>query len=581
MSRRASLACAALSALALLAGCSTIPQHSAPRVVPASPAQHTRGAAEKPPTGLTGGHFIRKFLEASVNSSNNHAAAREYLTGKAAKAWNDHKSTTIIDDEPRIAPAQNGRKQSGTTVWNVSGQVLGHLRGGSYQPQTGSFAFTIRLRRVGDHGWRIENPPKGVWFTHDTFLSDYRGRPVYFLDQSAGRLVADRRWVERGSGAHESNQLMRDLLGGPSPALHGTVRSAIPPGTTLASRVTDTSGGGLEVNLSSLDSLSTARKKQIGAQIVSTLLPSAGPITVLSDGKALVAGKPDWDRSDLPAATGPSRGAGKNDQALVAAEGTVTRLGGGRVALPKSSTPCDLAAASQSLDGAEFGLLCRHAGKVRLRVGAKGGTAVAVGHAASSLSRPTWRVSGSGGNAGYALWTVVGGTSLERVTGNGRHWTTESIGTSALRGSHQRIQAFRLSRNGVRFAAIVGGTLEIGALHQSSGSAPSLADVYSVRAPQLTNLVDVAWADSTHVVVAGEGPGSGRPPVVAKVAADGSTRHQYETKNLTSGAARVAAMSEKSVLVADSSTVWRSSSSDSPFRSVGRYYRNPVPFYPG
>jgi hypothetical protein len=581
MSTRGAIGCAALSMLALLGGCSTIPQSSSPRVVPVSPAQQTQGSAEKPPTGLTGGHFIRKFFEASVNAANNHAAARKYLTDKAATVWNDHKSTTIVDNEPRIAPAQSGRKQPGTTVWNVSGQALGQLRGGSYEPQTGSFAFTVRLRRVGADGWRIENPPKGVWFTHDTFLSSYRDRPVYFLDPSTGRLVADRRWVARGSGLHESMQLIRYLLGGPSHALNGAVRSAIPSDTTLASRVTTTSGGGIEVNLSSLDSLSTARKKQLAAQVVGTLLPSAGPITVLTDGKPLVPGKAHWDRSDLSAVTGPAPGTAENSRALVAAEGKVTTLAGREVAVPSSSRPCDLRSASQSLDGAEFGLICRKGGRVRLRVGAMGGSAVPVGGPARSLSEPTWQVAGSGGEAGYALWTVAGGKSLRRVTGNGRHWTTGSVGVSRLRDSGQRIQAFQLSRDGVRFAAVVDGTLKIGSLHHKSQGGPSLVDVYSVRAPKLTHLVDLAWADSTHVVVAGDNPASGRPPVVAKVAVDGSTTHRYKTKNLTNGVASIAATSNKSVLVADSSTVWRSSGSKSPFRSVGRYYRKPVPFYPG
>jgi hypothetical protein len=579
--KRASLLGTALSVLALLAGCSTVPERSAPRVVPASPVQNTKASAEKPPTGLTGGQFIRRFFEASANSSNNHAKARNYLTHKAAKAWKDHTSTTIIGDDPRIAPAKSGSEQPDVSVWNVSGRVRGRLRGGSYAPAAGSFSFAIRLRRVGKDGWRIIEPPAGVWFTQETFLSRYRSRPVYFLDQSTGRLVADRRWVTRGAPVHEAKQLMSYLLGGPSRALKDAVRTATPAGTTLASPVTKTSSGGLEVNLSSVESLGRARKKQLAAQIVSTLEPSAGPITVLSDGKPLVAGKPDWNRSDLSAIAGSSHN-GEDEQALVAAAGKVTTLENGRpVAVPESSTPCDLRAASESLDGAEFGLVCGVPGGVRLLAGAKDGSAVPAGDVVASLSRPTWQVAGNSGNVGYALWTVAGGKKLLRVTGNGSHWTTEKIDATKLRGRRQSIQAFRLSRNGVRFAAIVGGALEIGAVHHKPGGAPSIVDVYSVAAPGLTNLVGVSWADSTHVVVAGENPDSGRPPVVAKVSVDGSTVHHYKTQNLTGGVEQVAASQDKPVLVADSTFVWRSSSSQEPFRSVGGYYRSPVPFYPG
>ncbi|MGH3493193.1 MAG: LpqB family beta-propeller domain-containing protein, partial [Sciscionella sp.] len=405
-----------LTVLAVLAsGCSTIPNTSEPQVIPQSAVPTQNNAAPGPPQGLNQDDFIRHFFDAGANPSNGYAAAAAYLTKRAAAQWKPNKSITIIADYPRIAPAVDPDHDPNTAQWMVSGQVLGTLQGGSFQPAAQNFSMEITLRRQSN-GYRIETPGAGVTLTQSKFLSAYQSRPVYFLDGTIGIPVPDPRYILRGAPIDEDKQLITDLLGGPSPALANAVYTALPSETTV--KAISSTNSGITVNLSSLDSLSTQVRKQVVLQVVKTLQPAPGAVSVLTNSTPLVPHKAAWLPSDLSELTpqvhsaAGTAGNGKDITPLVTTGGKITNLNGKPIGGPNGLGECNYRSAALSFDESELAAVCPAAKGFQLRIGGLEKKGTKVGPVEPSMSRPTWRIAaGSSGDGGYELWTVVRGTT--------------------------------------------------------------------------------------------------------------------------------------------------------------------------
>ena len=113
------------------------------------------------------------------------------------------------------------------------------------------------------------------------------------------------------------------------------------------------------------------------------------------------------------------------------------------------------------------------------------------------------------------------------------------------------ITELRLSRDGVRAAAVAGGRLVVAAIVAEPGEV-SLRHPRVLREGDLPPTAGVDWARSELLVVASAEP----DPRVSSVSVDGLTRRQVSSTNLTGPLTDIIAAPGHEVVVADVTGLW-------------------------
>jgi Lipoprotein LpqB beta-propeller domain/Sporulation and spore germination len=570
----AALVFAFVTALAMLAGCATIPASSDIQVVRAMPAGSQLAAPAGPERGVDPFRLVREFIEATGSSANGHAAARGFLSRNAAASWDDHASLTVIEDAPGAAP-QNG-SADGVRRIRVSGSRLGVLiADGSFVPRAG--LFSVPLDVVTEHGeWRITNPPPGVLVEATSLQRNYRQIRVSFIDPNRGTLVPDLRWIPAQPASTLPGRVLDLLLAGPPARLAGAVRSAIPDGVRPRSNMLVSPTGRTVINLTGLDGLSESQRRLIAAQIVSSLdglVPT--PLRLLANGEPLVAGQAEWRPADV-ASYAPLVGPRPDVLGQVVVAGRLRGLNSVPVPGPAGDGQLTVLSAARSSPGGELLAVVAAGpdGHPQLWVGPTDGnlTQAPIDVAtATTLTRPTWLPSGT------ELWTVVNGHTVVGValSGTGPPLTYPVNATDLTRlGS---ISALRLSRDGVRVAAVVGGRLVVAAVLSESGRI-SLRNPQVLREGNLPPIASVDWARPELLVVASAGP----TPQVSSVSVDGLTRRALSSTNLTGPLTDIVAAPGRPVLVADATGLWAYSDTQEVWEPLlGGIGPGSAPLYPG
>ncbi|HEY6425235.1 MAG TPA: LpqB family beta-propeller domain-containing protein [Pseudonocardiaceae bacterium] len=560
-----------LMTLGLLAGCAAVPASSDVQVVRSMPV----GSRVAPPVGPERGvdpfRLVRGFIEATGNPDDGHAAARAYLSHQAAASWDDRAGLTVIEDAPGAAPQGGG--SDGARQIRVGGSRLGVLNAdGSFSPMAGSFAVPLDV--VKEHGeWRISNPPPGVLVEAAAFQRDYRQVRVNFLDPNRGTLVSDPRWVPAQPSATLPGRVLDLLLAGPSQRLAGAVRSALPEGTRPRSNLVVSRAGRAVINLAGLDGVVDQDRRLVAAQIVSSLDGLApSPLRLLADGEPLVPGQVEWRSVDI-ASFAPAAGPRPDLPAQVVFGGRLRGLDGNAVPGPAGAgQPPVLSAASSSPSGELLAaVVAGPQGHPQLRAGRADGDIAVVALDAESMTRPTWRSSGT------EVWTVINGRTVTGVALSGTGVaSTYQVNASELTDLGT-ISELRLSRDGVRVAAVVGGKLVVAAVVSESG-ALSLRHPQVLREGDLPGTASVAWARPELLVVASAEPS----PHVGSVSVDGLTRRQWSSTNLTGPLTSIVAAPGREVLVADATGVWAYSDAPEVWEPrLGGIGPGAVPLYPG
>lgn len=557
----------------LLAGCANIPESSEPQAVVAADQDERSAEVAQPAKDADPLSLVRAFVEASADPGGDHASARAYLAGGATDKWNASQSVTVIADPFDTVPAADPAENTSQRTVILRGKGVGKLStDGGFLPDAGDFEQPVHVGRQADGQWRIVDPSPGVVITLPEFLRYYRQVRVYFLDPALGIPVPDLRYVPTGATDRVTTEVVDLLLSGPSDAITGAVRSAIPPNAVNKGSGAAASDGAISVNLAQLGERNAEVKKQIAAQVVLSLQGvTNSPIRLQADGEPLFPDHPDWRPNDVPSfdsAINPS-----SDQAgLVVANGRLVSLRDGSPA-PGSYGGDGLVTAAQSIDGTQLAVVDRTATGVELRLGRFGQLARPVGLSAGTLSRPSWRP----GNAvsGYEVWTVADGQRVFRLSSEGG-WTSQPVDATALTAIGP-ITNLRLSRDGVRAAAVVGGRLVVAAVLRHGGTV-------SVAAPQvlqgglLTSVTDVDWQDQDSIVAV---TASSSLPVV-KVPVDGLQADRYDTANLTLPLSAVTAAPGRPVVVVDADGLWSSPDVSEVWRPGGfNSGAGVIPFYPG
>jgi len=576
---RGLLAAVFAAGLVALAGCATIPASSDLQVVRSIPVGSRLASPAGPERGVDPFRLVRGFIEATGDPANGHAAARAYLSRAAAARWNDRTSLTVIKDAPGAAP-QTG-PTGGIRRIRVGGSRLGMLAAdGSFIPAAGTFSVSLDV--VSEHGqWRISNPPPGVLVEAAALQRNYRQVRVCFLDPDHNSLVPDLRWVPAQPASMLPGRVLDLLLAGPSAALAGAVRSVIPEGTRLRSNVLVSRSGRIVINLSGLEALTEQQRRLVAAQIVGSLdglVPT--PLRLLADGEPLVLGQAEWRAADIASSLAPS-GPRPGVPGQVVVGGRLRGLDGTPAPGPAGNGQLTvLSAARSNPDGKLLAAVVAGPGDhPQLRIGPPGGTLVTVpvhgplngAWDAVTMTRPTWRPSGT------EAWTVINGRTVVGVafSGAGPLVTYPIDATELTRlGS---ISQLRLSRDGVRVAAVINGRLVVAAVVSESG-------VVSLRHPQvlregtLPPLASVDWARPELLVVASAGP----TPQVASVSVDGVIVRQLPSTNLTGPLTDIVAAPGREVLAADATGLWAYSDTQQVWEPLlGGVGPGSVPLYPG
>ena len=585
-------------ALVLLAGCAAIPEESPAKGLPGGGSVAATSSVAQPEHNADPLTLVRDFIAADANPDGEYVAAKQYLTPSAKNTWSTAAPLTIIQDVFSTRYQSDNSDDAKATKRTVllQAQSVGRLGGDkSFVPESDSAELSIDVEKQSDGQWRISKPPNGVLVAVSKFNDYYRQVRVYFLDPGRRVLVPDLRYVAATPSAGVPARVVDQLLSGPSDGMREILTSALGPNATLRADVAETDDGALLVNLTQPGDLSQDNRKLIVAQIVQSLQAVTNSrIRLEVDGVALTPHRLDWQASDLPAydiGTSPS----PDLPGLLVTNGQVRSLGDGKpVAGPEGTGDYQVRSAAQSIDGTEIAAV-GGVGAAQLRVGKLGQPLSLVGMNATTLTRPTWQSTDTDSEVATEVWTVADGVKVVRVVSsvnagsvngglvngglaNG-NWIAKPVDASDL-NQFGSITEFRLSRDGVRFAAVVGGHLIIGAVVRS------VPDTVALRAPRLlqpttlTNVVGVDWLTQDQLAVAT----ATETTPVAQVSVDGFSLDRYNTANLTAPIKAVTAAPSRAVVVVDSGGMWTASDISAVWHphqiTVGRN-SDAVPCYPG
>ncbi len=557
----------------LVPGCATVPESSDVQVLRSVPA----GPQVAPPAGPTPGaspfRLVRDFIEATGTPANGHAAARAFLTRQAAASWDDDAGLTVIEDSPDTPESGPVRGADSSSVVIRAARIGTLAADGSFTSDGGLSSVVLDLVRE-DGEWRISNPPPGVLVESTAFQQNYVTVSAWFVEPTGGTLVPDMRWVPAQPDDTLAGRALDVLLAGPSEALADAVVSAFPPGARPRSNMLVGPDGRAVIDLAGMEAVEAQQRRLAAAQIVSTLdgLVRRPPFQLLADGEPLVAGKPDWRAADITSYTAAS-GPRPDVPGLVVHDGRLRGLDGAPLPGPAGSGELTvLTAARSSPEGERLAAVAtRPDGRLRLLVGATGEGLTAVALDAVSMTRPTWRASGN------EVWTVINGTTVAGVAlSDSAPAATYQVNAAEL-AEFGPITELRLSRDGVRVAAVVGGQLVVATVVSRPGEV-SIQQARVLRAGSIPPPVSVDWARSDQLVVASSDPA----PQVSEVSVDGLVYQPMSSTNLTAPLAGVVAAPGRETVVSDANGLWTYSPSQEVWEPLlGGIGPGAVPLYPG
>jgi hypothetical protein len=529
-------AAAVAAGLALLTACSTVPT-SSPTVQITQAAPRPEGTVTieplSPEAGATPDEIVRGFIDAAASTVRGHPVAREHLTPDAAKAWADDTGITVLSttDFSTFTTAA-GRVR-------VQADVVGRV------DQQGVFAVAVdndtyrgdfSLEQV-DGEWRIANPPDGLLLLQPDFERLYDELAAYFVDPTGQRLVPDPRYLITGEA--QPTALVQRLLDGPSASLAPGVRNPM-TGVGLRSAVS-LDGSVATVDLTDVPTDPATALSEICAQLVWTLSQDRLGIRTV---RVLVDGEP-IDLDGVPVEQTVDDWQGFDPNAVSAEvvghyiDGGVLRTvpNGDPVDGPAGQGDYDLVSAAVALDPrpdqtAFMVGVVGSSGDQRLLAGQYGGP-LTTRLPGVTFSAPTVAATRT------EIWVIRDGTQIVFLKSSGAPQQVDPTTLADL----GRFEALELSPDGVRAAVVVDGTVYVATVVREEGeggSRVSLRDPKDV-APELSQVIDVAWRDSgTLMVLAGDAAAPERT-VPYTVGVDGWGLDSVPTGNLPTPRTSIAA----------------------------------------
>src|SRR3569833_1095648 len=388
------------------------------------------------------GKIITAFQAASGSfdgPNGEHKVAREYLT--CASCWRPGVSTIVYDRVEQSAVQLDGPRASVTDEVYQLGRIGSD---GQYLADPHHFKQTYELRQNAQKQWRISQLPQELLLSRNDVNRAFRTLDLYFFAPDAQVLVPNPVFIPLVNRTWLSEQLVKQLLGGPTVWLRGAaVRTGFPSGTQL--RRLDISGGVATVDLSRRARSGDLRAMSIQLMWTLRQLREVDQLKLEIDGKPVqvpgvngtVQSAGVWSGFD-PDGTGDTpRGYARTADGRLARLDTVPQvlLPKLRVSRPAISYDTRQVAAVGPAGGAGAGAGRTNGGtRFVLHAKLKGGR----------FSTPSWDSRGNvwaveSNSSGSRLWEIQGGTTKLAVDG----WTLAPYPVKAL----------RISRAGTRAAA--------------------------------------------------------------------------------------------------------------------------------
>lgn len=569
-----------LALVVVLAGCASVPDNSPVQVL----RRVSEGDAPPPPPGPADGaepsEIVRGFVNAAGSSADRHGAARRFLAPDAA-GWEDSGPLTILDGQLDTVPAPGAPPlSSGATIVRIRGTAVGRINAtGSFEPDESPVEIDVTVaQRAGQ--WRITRLPNGIVVPLSAFRENYRAVKAYFVDPTRRAVVPDLRYLPAVPVRAYASRVLELLLDGPSDALIGAARSQFGSETRLRSNVAAAADGALVVDLTGVGELDEQGRRLLAAQVVLSLSEvGVDRVRLLVDGEPFLPEAGDLTRQSLAAQDGDVRPSA-DVPALVVAGGRLRQLTGPEpgAALPGQvgNGALDVQSAASTVDGRRLAVVVREgAARRRLLIGGgpDGGVSPA-GLAAGSMTRPTWTPTGD------EVWTVLDGMVITRVLLPEPPGTPPRIAqvNAAALTAMGPVTDLRLSRDGMRVLAVVGGALHTAAVTRSVDGEAAIRNIRRVRAQDLGEVVGADWRDAESIIAITAG---GARPVV-QVSVDGLALQGIAGTNLTPPLRAVAAGPSRPVVVTDGGGVWSYGGGDQvAWRAVLGGVPDAVPLYPG
>lgn len=539
---------AALSATALLAGCSTLPTNTDPQVLRSFEAAQTSEEIPGPEPGAEPDILLRDFFSAGAYPSQQYQASRAYLTENASRSWDPLVITRVLDRVDLNTQAGATENERRIVIRGTQVGTLGS--GGVYQPENSDYAAEIVLRRVNDE-WRIDQLPNGVVIERTEMRNHYSPHNVYFFDPSGDVLVGDRRWIFRDVQSLDST-LLTLLVAGPSQQLAPAVVNQLPGDASYVGFNERT------YQFTGFSSLGDEERLSFAAQIVWTLANAdiPGPYTITVDGAPLIADFPTLSLDDV---------ADFNPEAYTNAVSTLFSLRDGAVSRVSSGTVTPLTGflGAGNIESVAISLTENVAAAVRggpnptLVVGSLEGSATEV-LSAETITRPSFEHSAG------ALWAVLDGDTPVRVarsatTGELVQTEVEIVLPEGMTGA---ISEFQLSRTGVRIAMIMDGRVYVGVVTRPGPGERRVTNIVEVAPTLGESALSLAWRHDGSLLV-----GTSMPELpIWRVESDGSATSALPSGNLSAPVVSVASSPSTMYatdahamlhLPASDTTIWR------------------------
>jgi hypothetical protein len=562
-----------------LAGCANIPEQSTPQAVRNAETRSPNPVALPDPKAdpYT---LVRDF----VGEGGHPDAAKGYLAEDAA-AWQGDLPPMIVEDtfnatplppaERRVAGDEQGNQVTVVLTVTKIGR-LGVDR--AFIPAQGTEEYRVLVtRKHADDPWRIKTPPPNVvLITQSNFNTSYQQVNVYFFDPEFRVIVPDLRYVTAQPIGGAPARVIKLLLDGPSDSLDGAVKTALSGIETSTNTVSD-GDGAVVVNLTKLGDKSLEERQLIAAQVVLSLRGvTQARIRLLGDGHQLIADHTDWRPSDIPSYDAATKPNSDLPGLYTSPAGRVLSLRDGQ-AIPGQAGNGELKvlSAAQSIDGKALAVVNEAPGGVRLRIGPLGGQLPEVDLKAATLTRPTWLLGPANTAGGNEVWTVQDGVDVVRAVRTGNDtWAASQVNASELH-SYGIITDLRLSRDGVRLAAVINGLVVVASVVRTKDS----VSIRSPRALHRNKVVDVIgldWRGPDALAVLTD---DGNRPVV-NMPIDGFTFTPYNGANLAPPITAIAAAPDREVIVTDRSGLLATAEVNQIWRSL-QQVPGARPFYPG
>jgi hypothetical protein len=511
--RRMRLLATVLGILALMAGCVAVPTAG-----PISKVEGQQPTCQNclnievaaPSVGDTPRQIVEGYLRATSNYQPNYSVAKQFLTKAASESWSPEAGAKIY----RGAPAATGNKVI------LDAPLIGTLDPNrSYT--AGGDPLDVDFGLTKENGeWRIGNPPPGLLISESSFRLFYSPYSLYFV--SNGHLVPDAVYLPNlRNPANIASVLIKALLAGPSDWLKPAVTTVVPPNTALSGDAVTITDGVASVPLSdTVQQLDDQQRVLMAAQVMYTLREAVGVKGVLFTVNQQPLRVPGGDEVSfvlaadaVPRELDPIPSVA-DEQLYAVRDGGVKLVEADILPPTVRPVPGDLGeVGSVNSLAVSFAndLAVVSDGRTVLRWSpAASGEVRPLLDGASNLLRPQFSRYGE-------LWVIGGPEGSQGMSVFRGDMRVEVTGADLLKKGD--VTAFRISPDGARMAVIrkVRGRTELGLARISRVDDKIKVDGWrrldttQDDQPPVRRLLDVAWIDSTELLVLGASSGAVAP----------------------------------------------------------------------